>query len=267
MGTPAAASGKGPSFLLLAGGPVGGQPARPLAAQGRRARGAARCRGRSAGRARAPSGCRALPGEHLTRGGRAARGRVPEPRWPHPKGPASLLGGSSPASAPAPPPSFPSSFTGSPRPPSPSVGLAAPRSRSSSRPPASGRPLVCSNLEPGPAPGEGVAGKLQPGPSTQLLDLREPAKGAEKKNKKQKTRAAHPCGMVLTSVSSLYYPGQPARRWQRWAQPPRLARVRSWATRTRTACGAGSAWVTRVPSGGRIPTSSLGPRPQVESGL
>lgn len=144
VGTPAAASGKGPSFLLLAGGPVGGQPARPL-----RLKGAALGERRVvAGGARAGQGRplgAALPGEHLTRGGRAAPGCVPEPRWPHPKGPASSLRGSSPASTPrAPPPSFPSSFTGSPRPPSPSVGLAAPCSRSSPWPPASGRPLVAA---------------------------------------------------------------------------------------------------------------------------
>lgn len=173
VGTPAAASGKGQSFLLLAGEPVVGQPARPLRLKGA-ALGEPRvvAGGARAGRGR-PLGA-ALPGEHLMWGGRAAPGRVPEPRWPHPKTPASRPGRSSPASTPgAPPPSFLFSFTGSPRPPSPSVGLAA--ARRLGHPPPAAHSL--QHREPGPAPGEGAAGKLQPAPSTQLPDLREPARG------------------------------------------------------------------------------------------
>lgn len=126
--------------------PLGGRTSRRptcavAAAQGRRARGAARCRRRSAGRARAPSGCRAT-------------WRTPYARW-------AGCPGSRPGTAVAAPertrlparPQLPcidswgaSSFL--PllvhRIAAPSESQRRSRSRSSSRPPASGRPLVAA---------------------------------------------------------------------------------------------------------------------------
>lgn len=144
MGTPAAASGKGQSFLLLAGGRVGGQPAQPgsrAPRSGSRELSPAE-RGPGEGALWVP----ALPGEHLTRGGRATPSRVPEPPWPLPKGSASLLRNSSLAPTPSPPPPPPPSFL--PflfhRFAAPSESQRPSRSRPSSRLPACGRPLVAA---------------------------------------------------------------------------------------------------------------------------
>lgn len=151
-------------------------------------------------------------------------------------------------------PSFPSSFTGSPRPPSPSDRLAA--ARPLGYPPVAAHSL--QHREPGPAPEEGAAGKLQPGPNPLLRDLRELGKRAE-------TLCAPRCGTGRRKrrVSNPHCPGQPARRLQRWAQPPRLARSGPLV---------GSAWRWMHRGNTRAerredPTSALQPRPQMESGL
>lgn len=81
-------------------------------------------------------------------------------------------------------------------------------------------------------------------------------------------RGLKPCARLAAGrrkrrVSNPHCPGQPARRLQRWAQPPRLARSGPLV---------GSAWrwmhrgTTRAERR-EDPTSALQPRPQMESGL
>lgn len=246
MGTPKEASGKGQSFLLLAGGPVGGQPAQPGGSR------APRSRSRELSPAERGPGegalCAALPGEHLTRGGRAAPICVREPPWPLPKRPASLLRSSSPAPTPSPPPPFPSSFTGSPRLPSSSDRLAA--ARLLVYPPLAAHSL--QHREPGPAPGEGAAGKLQPGPNPLLLDLREPGKRAEA------PRAAR-CGTAQKKSLT---------RTVRVSPPGVCSAGRSHCARTGPLVGsahsdcawlAGSTVATSVPTSGRIQQAPYSP--------
>lgn len=264
MGTPAAASGKGQSFLLLAGGPVGGQPAQPGGSRaprsGSRELSPAE-RGQGEGALWVPSYLENTLGAV----GGLAPGRVPEPRWPLPKGPASLLrGGSSLAPTPCPPSSsFPSSLTGSPRPPSPSDRLAAAR-------PLGYPPLAAHSLqhgEPGPAPGEGAAGKLQPGPNPLLRDLREPGKESS-----SPARAPLRDGAKEASLhSALSGAARQAFAALAAATAPRsLARTGPLvgSAHSDRAWRAGSTVATSVPTSGREdPTSALQPRPQVERGL
>lgn len=125
------------------------------AAQGRRARGAARPRHpprRAAqllpsrplweGPGRAPPGCGATWRAPYERAG--SPGGVPEQQQRQPKGPSSLLGGSSPSSAGFPPPCLASFLFRSPPPRGPRASLVVPCSRSPSPPPASGYPLVAA---------------------------------------------------------------------------------------------------------------------------
>lgn len=138
MGTPTAASGKGQSFLLLAGGPVGGQPAQPGGSR------APRSGSRELSPAERGPGegalCAELPGEHLTRGGRAApavsRNRGGRSRKDPPLCSVAVPCTDSVSSS-----SLPFLFH---RFAAPSESQRPSRSRPSSALPASGRPLVAA---------------------------------------------------------------------------------------------------------------------------